>query len=267
MSMSYTFDVSNCSGCAKITTRFNPPIQLDENKQYELALDKLESYWSFPNVSESNGYFHITIREESGYSFRIKTGAYELKEINRYIQQTLKDLGAREDIVSFTANRNTLRCIMTIADGCLVNFVDKNTLASLFGFDNKVYEAGVHEAEKIINIININSIVVHNNLVSGSYVDGSLSPVIYSFFPTSGVGEKINEKPLERVYCPVNLKTITETQTWLTDQNDNDIDLQGENLTIRFHIREVANSYLEKMVKLLENMVKLMEKNTNILYK
>ena len=141
---------------------------------------------------------------------------------------------------------------MTIAEGCLVIFVNKNTIASLLGFNNIVYVAGVHESENIINIININSIYVHNNLVSHSYIDGSLSPVLYSFFPTSGVGEKIIEKPRERVYSPVNLNTIVGMQTWLTDQNNIDLDLQGENLTMRFHLREVSNSYLEKMVKLME---------------
>ena len=116
----------------------------------------------------------------------------------------------------------------------------------MLGFNRGLYNAG-HEAQGfegqyIINIITINSIYVHNKLISHSYIDGSLSPVIYSFFPTSGVGEKIIEKLRERVYSPVNLKTIVEMQIWLTNQNNNDLDLQGENLTMRFHLREVSNS-------------------------
>ena len=41
-------------------------------------------------------------------------------------------------------------------------------------------------------------------------------------------------------------------QTWITDQNNKDLDIQGENLTIWFNIREFVNSYLEQMVKLME---------------
>ena len=48
------------------------------------------------------------------------------------------------------------------------------------------------------------------------------------------------------------MDTISEMQTWLTDQNNIDLDLRGENLTIRFHLREIANSYFEKMIELLE---------------
>ena len=34
----------------RFKTRFNPPIQLDKNKQYEIALVNLETYYSFPNI-------------------------------------------------------------------------------------------------------------------------------------------------------------------------------------------------------------------------
>ena len=126
----------------------------------------------------------------------------------------------------------------------------------MLGFERTIFTAKdkdtTFEANDIVKIIDINSIYVHNNLISHSYIDGSLSPVIYSFFSTTGVGEKIVEKPRERVYSPVNLSTINSMQTWITDQNNKDLDLQGENLTIRFHLREVANIYLEQMVKLMQ---------------
>ena len=56
--MSFTFVISNCSGgCAKINTIFNPPLELDKNKRYEMALVNLETYWSFPNVTLKNNDF------------------------------------------------------------------------------------------------------------------------------------------------------------------------------------------------------------------
>ena len=100
----------------------------------------------------------------------------------------------------------------------------------------KKYTKGIHEyeGESIVKIININSIYIHNNLISHSYIDGSLSPVLYSFFPKTGVGEKIVEQPRERVYSPINMNTITNMETWLT---------------------EVANSYMDKMVKLMQKNI------------
>ena len=142
---------------------------------------------------------------------------------------------------------------------CTVLFNQPKTIAPILGFDYAIYNAGlkakVFVGQHIVNIININSIYVHNNIISHSYVDGSLSPVLYSFFPSTGVGHKIIQVPRERVYSPVTLDTISGMQTWLTDQNNNDLDLRGENLTIRFHLREVANSYLEKMLELMQTKI------------
>ena len=251
--MSYTFVISNCSGkCSKITTKFNPPLQLDKNKQYEMALVNLETYWSFPNISKKNNLFKFSDARNTHTIF-IPKGAYELSQINDYIQSKMIDLEYPKDSITITANPQTLKCVLTINKGLVVVFTEDNSIASVLGFNPGLYVAKesskVYEGQNIVNIININTILVHNNLISHSYIDGALNPVIYSFFPTTGVGQKIIEKPRERVYSPVTLDTISTMQTWLTDQNNNDLDLQGENLTIRFHLREVANSYLEKIVE------------------
>ena len=44
----------------RFKTRFNPPIQLDKTKQYEIALVNLETYSSFPNIDASNNYFRYS---------------------------------------------------------------------------------------------------------------------------------------------------------------------------------------------------------------
>ena len=38
-------------------TRFNPKIELGRDKVYEIALVNLETYYSFPNIDESNNIF------------------------------------------------------------------------------------------------------------------------------------------------------------------------------------------------------------------
>ena len=47
----------------RLNTRFNPPIQLDKTKQYEIALVNLETYYSFPNIDASNNYFRYSPEE------------------------------------------------------------------------------------------------------------------------------------------------------------------------------------------------------------
>ena len=43
----------------------------------------------------------------------------------------------------------------------------------------------------MVNIFSINSIVVNIDIISGSYVNGSTQPTIYSFFPDVSTGYKI----------------------------------------------------------------------------
>mgnify|MGYP003546407550 CR=1 FL=1 len=58
------------------------------------------------------------------------------------------------------------------------------------------------------------------------------------FFPSVGPGYKIIEVPVNLVYLPITMNTISSMETKLIDQNGKLINLRGEELSIRFHIRE-----------------------------
>ena len=42
---------------SKFTTRLNPALELDRDKEYEIALVNLETYYSFPNIDETSNVF------------------------------------------------------------------------------------------------------------------------------------------------------------------------------------------------------------------
>ena len=85
----------------------------------------------------------------------------------------------------------------------------------------------------------INSILVNIDIISGSYVNGSTQPTIYSFFPDVSPGYKIIENPHHLLYLPITADTFHSITIWLTDQNVNEINLRGEKLSMRFHLREI----------------------------
>jgi len=41
----------------KIKTTFNPQLELDRTRKYEMALVNLETYYSFPNLPDENNVF------------------------------------------------------------------------------------------------------------------------------------------------------------------------------------------------------------------
>jgi len=61
----------------------------------------------------------------------------------------------------------------------------------------------------------------------------------FSFFPNVSPGYKIVENPRNLVYLPVILDKISKMETVVTDQNGKQLNLRGENLSIRYHLRDV----------------------------
>ena len=140
--------------------------------------------------------------------------------------------------IEISANTNTLKCEMIINNNCEVDFRRHNTINSLLGFDSKLYTSGFNGSDNMVNILTINSILVNIDIISGSYANGFTQLTIYSFFPDVSPGYKIIENPHNLLFLPITADTIHSITSWLTDQNGNDLNLRGENLSMRFHLRE-----------------------------
>ena len=111
---------------------------------------------------------------------------------------------------------------------CKVSFDVPNSLASVLGFkQNTVYGAGRHASEYLVNIMSVNSILVHCNIIHSSYMRGTQVPVAYNFFPNAAPGQKILEAPHNLIYLPVTVDVISTLSVWLTDQHGELLDLRG----------------------------------------
>ena len=139
--------------------------------------------------------------------------------------------------IEMSANTNTLKSEMIFKDNCEVDFRRYNSINSLLGFHSKIYTSGFNESENMVNILIINSILVNIHIISGSYVNGTTQPTIYSFFPDVFPGYKFIENPQNLLYLPITSDTIHSIAIRLTDQNGNELNIRGENLSMRFHQR------------------------------
>ena len=52
-----SFQIILSSDKSNFNTRFNPKLEFDRKKVYEIALANLETYYSFPNIDETNNVF------------------------------------------------------------------------------------------------------------------------------------------------------------------------------------------------------------------
>ena len=65
------------------------------------------------------------------------------------------------------------------------------------------------------------------------------NPQFTRSFQMSPPGYTIIENPQNLLYLPIIADTIHSITIWLTDQNGNGLSLRGENLSMRFHLREI----------------------------
>ena len=141
--------------------------------------------------------------------------------------------------ITILPNVNTLQCILTVVVAkCKVSFDVPNSLASVLGFKRSIYGVGRHASETLVNIMSANSILVHCNIIHSSYMRGTQAPLAYNFFPNAAPGQNILEAPHNSIYFSVTVDVILTLSVWLTDQHGKLLDLRGEELTMRFHLRE-----------------------------
>src|SRR5688572_14258197 len=109
---------------AKIRTRFNPLIELDAGKKYEMSLLNLETYFSFPNIDATN----LRYSPDEGvtwFDVNIPEGCYEITDVNDYLQRIMKenghyDIANAQPSISIEPNSNTLKSVLSIASNYVV---------------------------------------------------------------------------------------------------------------------------------------------------
>ena len=89
-----SFQIIVCDNKSSFNTRFNPKLELDRDKVYEIALVNLETYYSFPNIDETNNVFvYSPDNGNSWVKIKIPEGSYEIDDINNTIKHEMEKRG------------------------------------------------------------------------------------------------------------------------------------------------------------------------------
>ena len=230
------------------TTKYSPCISLDSKKKYVAALLSIDLYNSIPNITATNNTFRYSSdKGKTWKTIKLATGAYELAAVNAEIQRHMTingdyDKDHRLHYITITANLTTLKSIINVTnEDYMVDFAVTNSIGTVLGYTSETIGSGYTESPKIVNIMQVNSILVNIDIIVGSYVNGYYSPTIYSFSPNVSPGYKIVERPTPSLtFYPVSRYEIDSMKAWLTDQNNVPIDIRGEVITVRICIKEAA---------------------------
>ena len=94
-----------------------------------------------------------------------------------------------------------------VGEKCNVSFDVPNSVASVLGFKRDiVYGVGRHASERVVNIMSVNSILVHCNIIHSSHMRGQQTTVVYNFFPNAAPAHNLT-------YLP---GVISSLSVWLT---------------------------------------------------
>ena len=149
------------------TTSFNPPLQLDINKRYEMAMISSQIWYSWRNITSKNNKLIYSVQRTAKH-VEIPPGSYNIEDINDEVNFLLKQKGDPEDSITITANYNTLKSRIEIKNDYMIDFRVKNSINTVLGFDSTIIRGnGTHDSQSIVNITNINSLQIHCNLIDG----------------------------------------------------------------------------------------------------
>ena len=86
-----SFSIVVSDNKTRLKTWFKPPIALEKNKDYEIALINLETYYSFSNVDRSNNCFTYSPSVNTpSVDIIIPEGSYHVEDINEFIQREMR---------------------------------------------------------------------------------------------------------------------------------------------------------------------------------
>lgn len=224
------------------TTSFNPPLQLDIKKSYEISLINAQIWYSWHNITSDNNKIFYSPDGVVPRLLTIPPGSYNIEDLNNEIKYLIEQKGDNKDNFSLTPNYNTLKSKIEIKNNYVVDFRVPNSIGDVLGFGSTFLgRNGIHHSKNVVNITNINSLQIHCSLVDGSYINGVSSDLLYTISPNVPPGYLIQVEPKQNVYVPIkNLSQIDSIRFSIKDQDNNFVNMNNERVTYYIHLREIV---------------------------
>jgi len=233
------------------TTVFATPLHLDG---YELAVESIGLSFSWFNISAALGNNLIGYGTSIGgalTTLTIPDGEYGLSDINTFLQTSINLAGGTGTNITLAANINTLKTNITLAGNYYLDLT-QGTLWKMLGFNGplQITTQGLTASPNEPNVTPVNMVLFHCSIVTGSYYNGITSDVIASYIPQVKPGSTISINPNKPFYLPIAFNSIQSIRCYITDNNNNILNLQNQPVTYELLVRKVSmtDKLLEKLV-------------------
>lgn len=244
------------SRTSTLTIDFINPLRLEDGFEYGLSLLSFHSYNSIPNIEEGRNkfYYYENNDRNKKKNITIPTGAYEIVDIESYIQKQLSKSTTTttaktptpttsvkniEEIFSLKPNNNTLQCEV-YSSVCGIDFQPADSIGTILGFSQKVLDPKqTHTSDLPVNIVKVRTIHINSNITRGAFYHDRPSHTIYEFPIKVDPGYAIDETPRNLIYLPVNKQEIGNITLTVLDQNFDLVNFRGEEIIIRLELKKL----------------------------
>jgi len=226
------------------TMRYNQPIILNPNKQYELGLSRIISMsFTWSNITPNLNNQKIKYSSDGGKTWKdiiFPPGTWNYTGLNDFIKQQTKITTSSSTTYPITLHFSgiTFKTTIILATNYQLDLTTSN-FGDLIGFNKQIltsssngdYTPNLSQDREILNI--------HCDLISGSLVDEHETDIIYTFGTNDLLPSyAFTKDPLRVQFYPVNKYFIDTLRIYITDGKRRIIDLNGADTSFALILRE-----------------------------
>ena len=205
--------------------KFTPALELSDDMNHEIAMNKANMTYSWHNISKFYKNNTIKYSPDSGSTWKkiiFQDGNYSYDDLNAIIKETLENNGddPKKTEISFINSQYKVLIKLDLRG---------SKFGELIGFEeNRIEKEEI--GSKLSNITNsIDVMYLNTDAVSDSYVDGISSNTI-AVMPTDNLRRSFPftfHPPINWLFNPVSFNNIKSMRFYLRDALNRPIDLNG----------------------------------------
>jgi len=231
------------------TIRYNKPIILDPNRQYEIGLSRIISMsFTWFNITSKLNNQKIKYSSDGGKTWKDITfppGTWNYVSFNHFIKEKtkVKTSNATTYPITLKFDNTTFKTKINLAANYRLDLTTSN-FGDLIGFNKRILTNSENIGDYTPNLSQETEILnIHCDLISESLVDGNETDIIYTFGTNDlQPSYAFTKEPLIVQYYSVNKYMIDTLRIYITDGKRRIIDLNDADTSFSLILREKKNN-------------------------
>jgi len=218
-----------------VTCSFNPAIQLNPDKKYEMRLLQANIVYCQPNITSANNQFSYTYNS-TVYTHTFPTGLYQLSDISNQIARWCTTDTGRYALFSLTGLDQTSQVIVFFQmSGSSIDCTIPNCVMSIIGFPAS---SGVITAPSdgyvtsptnaVLN--SLQEYLVSCNVINGVYQNSQLSNILGCVPINVLPSQTVQYQPQHPPHCSIFVSRIDSLTITILNQNGEPTDFSNDGL-------------------------------------